>query len=141
MGKTSKQMEVLVVDDDLGHASLIKINLRKGGLKAPVTHFTDGTEFVKFSRTDMNRSNRKYLMLLDLNMPGMDGYKLLKYIKSSEELSTMPIVVLTTTSNEDEISNCYSLGCNLYLTKNTEYEQFASTIKSLGQLISRISLI
>ena len=72
------------------------------------------------------------LILLDLNLPVLDGYQVLKVIKSDERTKRIPVVVLTTTDNPHEVARCYELGCNVYITKPVEYAQFSDAIRTLG---------
>ena len=76
------------------------------------------------------------LILLDLNLPSVDGYELLQRFKKEESTRAIPIIVLTTTDNPREIDRCYELGCNVYITKPVEYENFAESIRKLGLLLA-----
>jgi len=80
------------------------------------------------------------LILLDLNLPELDGYQVLKIIKSEERLKSIPVVVLTTTDNPHEVAKCYELGCNVYITKPVNYESFANAIRQLGLFFSVIQV-
>jgi CheY-like chemotaxis protein len=73
-----------------------------------------------------------YLVLLDLNLPDMQGTEILRRVKEHPGLRRMPVVVLTTTDDKQEIQRCYDLGCNVYITKPVNYENFAQAIRQLG---------
>jgi CheY-like chemotaxis protein len=75
------------------------------------------------------------LVLLDLNLPDMSGIDILKRLKENEHLRVSPVVVLTTTDDKSEIQRCYDLGCNVYITKPVNYENFANAIQQLGLFV------
>jgi CheY-like chemotaxis protein len=70
----------------------------------------------------------------------IDGYRVLERIKSDERTKAIPIIILTTTDDINEIQRCYELGCNVYITKPVEYEQFAEAIARLGLFLSIVML-
>ncbi len=131
--------EIFVVDDDAGHISLIEANLRDTGIVNPIVRFTNGYDAIDaiFENPD---SQLPILMLLDLNMPGMHGTKVLNRIRSDERTRLLPVVILTTSSNSSDVEECYRLGCNFYLVKPVIYEVFVKVIRSLGNMIQIISL-
>ena len=79
-------------------------------------------------------------MLLDLNMPGWDGHQVLERLKGDERTRTIPIIVLTTAGDEEEISHCYSLGCNFYMQKPVEYDEFCGAVQELGMFIQKAKI-
>jgi CheY-like chemotaxis protein len=79
-------------------------------------------------------------ILLDLNLPDMTGIDILKQIKENKYLKASPVVVLTTTDDSQEIKRCYELGCNVYITKPVNYENFANAIRQLGLFFSVIQV-
>ena len=80
------------------------------------------------------------LMLLDVNMPVLDGYQVLKLVKNDERTKLVPVVMLTTTDNPREIAKCYELGCNMYMTKPVDYDQFSEAIRNLGAFLSIVKV-
>jgi CheY-like chemotaxis protein len=70
--------------------------------------------------------------MLDLNMPVLDGYQVLERIKKDERTKRIPVIILTTTDEPREVRRCYELGCNVYITKPVDYEQFSEAIRKLG---------
>jgi PAS domain S-box-containing protein len=80
------------------------------------------------------------LLLLDLNLPGLDGYQVLTRLKADARTRHIPVIILTTTDEPYEIKRCYALGCNVYLTKPIEYEQFAEAMRKLGLFLSIVKL-
>lgn len=124
---------ILLVEDDEGHATLIKRNLLRAGLMLEMDVAITGREAV-----DALRVMPPDVMLLDLNLPELTGLEVLEFIKSNEDLRHIPVIVLSSTENEEEIKRVYQLGGNLYFTKPVDYEQFARTIQTLGSLIKLV---
>ncbi len=137
-----KQTSILLVEDDPGHAVLIQKNLKRGGVTSDIIVLDNGRKAVDFlfRRGDYASDRRPLpdLILLDLNLPVLDGYQALNIIKGDERVRRIPIIVLTTTDNPAEVCRCYDLGCNVYITKPVDYGQFSHTMRSLGAFLSLI---
>jgi CheY-like chemotaxis protein len=135
---------IIMVEDDPGHARLIEKNIRRAGVSNEIRHFQDGTSAVAHllgpDRTGQALAKTPMLILLDLNLPDMTGVDILKIIKENEHLKRVPVVVLTTTDDQREIERCYDLGCNVYVTKPVNYENFADAIRQLGLFLSVIQV-
>ena len=131
-----KEIVMLIAEDDMGHAALIQKNLRRSGIKNEFIHFRDGGEVLDFlfKRTpEAQRVNGiPYLLLLDINMPGIDGIEVLKQVKEDAKLRKMPVIMLTTTDDPREVEKCHKLGCNSYVAKPVDYDQFVEAILQLG---------
>ena len=80
------------------------------------------------------------LVLLDLNMPVLDGYQVLQRMKSDDSTKRIPVVILTTTDDIREVERCYDLGCNVYITKPVDYEQFSEAIRKIGLFLSVVTI-
>ena len=80
------------------------------------------------------------LLLLDLHLPGLDGYQVLTRLKANERTRHIPVIILSTVDEPYEIERCYALGCNVYITKPVEYEQFAEAIRKLGLFLSIVQI-
>ncbi|HET9356374.1 MAG TPA: response regulator [Sphingomicrobium sp.] len=135
-------VNIVMIEDDEGHARLIEKNIRRAGISNRLRHFLDGTSALKFLLEDPEgpMRNGPALVLLDLNLPDMSGTDILARIKGDERLHRVPVVVLTTTDDKVEIQRCYDLGCNVYITKPVNYESFADAIRQLGLFLSVIQL-
>jgi CheY-like chemotaxis protein len=99
----------------------------------------DGQKAVDFLFGEWNYENdqaQSLLVLLDLNLPVYDGFEILKRLKNHAKTRCIPVIILTTTDNPDEIARCYELGCNVYISKPVEYAQFAQAIRNLGLFLS-----
>lgn len=135
---------ILLVEDDPGHALLIEKNLRRGGISNEIVTLDNGQKAVDFlfrkgAYAGADRA-APLLILLDLNMPVLDGYQVLTMIKASEETRHIPVIVLTTTDNPQEIARCYETGCNVYVTKPVDYDQFSNAIRMLGLFLSIVKI-
>ena len=73
-------------------------------------------------------------------MPVLDGYQVLERIKANEHTRRIPVVILTTTDDSREVSRCYDLGCNVYMTKPVDYLQFSEAIRKLGLFLSVVTM-
>ena len=135
-------VNIIMVEDDEGHARLIEKNIRRAGIANAIRHFLDGTTALDylFNAPDGPKMNGPALILLDLNLPDMSGIDILTKIKSDERLKRTPVVVLTTTDDTQEIQRCYDLGANVYITKPVNYENFARAIQQLGLFLSVIQV-
>ena len=83
---------------------------------------------------------KSYILLLDIRMPKVDGIEVLRQIKSDPELKKLPVIIITTTDDPDEIDRCHKLGCNNYLTKPVDYEEFVRAVRQLGLFLSAVEL-
>lgn len=140
----SKNIIILVAEDDDGHAELIIEGLRETGLKNEIVRLMDGLELWDYlhsrCRDEMLENDQEFLILLDINMPRMDGITVLEKIKNDLCLKDIPVIMLTTTDNPREIERCYQLGCNVYVTKPIEFIKFAETLQRLGLFLQIIKV-
>jgi CheY-like chemotaxis protein len=139
---THQPVSIIMIEDDDGHARLIERNIRRAGISNTIHHFTDGTSALDFifNGSDGPILNGPAMVLLDLNLPDMNGADILTRIKSVEKLKRTPVVVLTTTDDKVEIQRCYDLGCNVYITKPVNYEAFSAAIRQLGLFLAVIQV-
>ena len=138
---TPRDVTILLVEDDAGHARLIQKNLRRAHLSNDIVVATDGQRALDLLLgTDGQLGMTPLLILLDLNLPVLDGYQVLERIKRDAHLAHIPVIVLTTTDDEREVARCYELGCNVYLTKPIEYQAFSDAIRRLGLFLSVVAL-
>lgn len=137
-----RAVNIVMIEDDEGHARLIEKNIRRAGINNNIRHFTDGTSALDYLYNDPSgpSHNGPSLILLDLNLPDMSGTDILAKVKSDEKLKLAPVVVLTTTDDKVEIQRCYDLGCNVYITKPVNYENFADAIRQLGLFLAVIQV-
>lgn len=133
------EVKVLIAEDDDGHAALIRRNLRRGGILNETIRLEDGQQVLDFLFREGVGGGREaeisYLLLLDIRMPRVDGMEVLRRIKQDEELRKLPVIMLTTTDDPDEVEACHTLGCNNYIVKPVDYEKFVEVIRQLGMFI------
>ena len=133
---------VVLIEDDDGHARLIRKNLQRGGVVNPILHINKGADALKFFFED-DQSDRHYdrvVIVLDLNMPGIDGFEILRRLKASDHTRRIPVIVLTTTDTPKDIDRCYALGCNVFMTKPVGYEDFSEAIRKLGLMLTIVQV-
>jgi CheY-like chemotaxis protein len=135
---------IVLVEDDPGHARLIERNLRRAHITNDIVVLRDGQEAVEYFFSEGEnmaaRRNIPVLVLLDLNLPGVDGYQVLAHLKANSRTKRIPVIILTTTDDPRDIKRCYDLGCNVYITKPVEYEQFAQALRKLGLFLSVVQV-
>ena len=136
----SQQPTILIVDDDEGHAILIRENLEAAGLTNRMEHFRDGQAILDFFAKSAHGPAQSYLVLLDIRMPKVDGIEVLRRLKADPELCKLPVIMLTTTDDSREVERCYELGCNVYIQKPVDYERFAEAIRRLGLFVTLLLL-
>ncbi|HWG42658.1 MAG TPA: response regulator [Gemmataceae bacterium] len=141
---TVQQFSILLAEDDEGHASLVQRNLKRSGIANGLTHVRDGQEALDFLRHEGTFAecvpNGPLLLLLDINMPRIDGVEVLRQIRADERISKTPVIMLTTTDDPREIERCYQLGCSVYITKPVIYEEFIDAIKRLGLFLAIVKV-
>ena len=140
---SADSVTIILAEDDDGHATLIERNLRRAGLANQFLRMKDGQEALDyFNGPDscINATDRTCVLLLDINMPRVDGIEVLRQLKSKPETAALPIIMLTTTDDPREVERCYSLGCNVYVTKPVEYDTFIDAVKRLGFFLQVVKL-
>jgi CheY-like chemotaxis protein len=139
-----QEVAILLVEDDSGHAHLIKKNLRRSNITNDIVHVSDGQQALNYLFSEGQYAGNTHasplLVLLDLNMPVLDGYQVLERMKANEHTKRIPVIVLTTADDRQDISRCYDLGCNIYLTKPVDYEQFTDVLYKVGLFMSVVTI-
>jgi CheY-like chemotaxis protein len=134
---TSKQVgkliDILLVEDNEGDARLAREAMRDSKIRNTLHHVLDGEEAMACLRKEGRFAGapRPDLILLDLNLPKKDGRQVLAEIKSDEELKRIPVVILTVSSDEQDILKSYNLHANCYVTKPIDLDQFIKVIRSI----------
>jgi chemotaxis family two-component system response regulator Rcp1 len=130
----NKPVEILLVEDNPGDVRLTMEALKEGRLLNHVSVAEDGVEALAFLRQEDKYANeaRPDLILLDLNLPKKDGREVLAEIKEDPELRHIPVVVLTTSTAEQDVLRTYDLHANCYISKPVDFDQFIQVVKSVG---------
>jgi CheY-like chemotaxis protein len=126
-------IEILLVEDNEGDVRLTREVLKDGRIRNTLNVVGDGVEALAFLRRDGEYADAKPqdLILLDLNLPKMDGREVLALIKADPELRRIPVVVLTTSSSEADVLAAYDLHANCYITKPVDLDQFVKVVRSI----------
>jgi two-component system, chemotaxis family, response regulator Rcp1 len=134
----SKQIEgqsidILLVEDNASDARLAMEALRESKVRNTIHHVVDGVEAMRFMRREGKYASvpRPDLVLLDLNLPKMDGREVLADIKKDKDLKRIPVVILTISSDEADILKTYNLHANCFITKPIDLNQFLRVVKSI----------
>ena len=133
-----KLVSILLVEDDPDDIAITKRAFKKGNIVNPLFVVRDGEEAIEYLKntgkyTDVKEAPRPGIILLDLNMPRMDGREVLEQVKSDESLRRIPIIVLTTSKHEGDIFTSYDSGANTYITKPVNFKEFLDALQALGK--------
>jgi len=134
-----KELNILLIEDNLDHARLIELVLSRKNVRAHVHVARDGVEAMAFlGRTNLptvpNMLVRPDLILLDLNMPRVDGRELLRQVKSSRTLKDIPVVVVSTSEKDDDRVYAERVGAAAYLCKSVGFEAFSKKLSEITDL-------
>jgi CheY-like chemotaxis protein len=126
---TAEPIEILLVEDNPGDARLTMEALAEGKVRNNINVVADGVAALEYLRSDGGA--RPNLILLDLNLPKKDGREVLAEIKDDPLLRRIPIVILTTSSAEEDVLRSYNLHANSYVTKPVDLGQFMAAVRSV----------
>ncbi|ASU34575.1 response regulator [Mucilaginibacter xinganensis] len=131
------EIEILLVEDNVHDAELTIRSLKKVNLANKLIHVRDGAEaldfiFAKGDFAGRNILNRPKVVLLDIKMPKVDGIEVLRQIKSNETTKTIPVVMMTSSKEEQDMISSYNLGVNSYVVKPVDFEGFVKAVCELG---------
>jgi CheY-like chemotaxis protein len=135
MMTSSSELSIILAEDNDGHAALIERNLARAGIRARLVRVRSGLELLAQLEGANFHPDQRLLILLDIRMPNMDGIEALQHLKSDKRTATVPVYVLTTSDDPREAQQCFELGCNAFITKPIDYDEFMETIRRLGQFV------
>jgi CheY-like chemotaxis protein len=126
-------IHVLLVEDDPGDVLITREAFAENKVRNHLSVVNDGVKALQFLRREENFTDapRPDLILLDLNLPRMDGHEVLAHIKSDSDLQRIPVVVLTTSDAEEDVLRSYELHANAYVTKPVDFERFLSVVRQI----------
>jgi CheY-like chemotaxis protein len=132
---SGQPVEILLVEDNEGDARLAREAMLESKMRNTLHHVADGEEAMAFLRRVGKYADapRPSLILLDLNLPKMDGREVLAEIKSDDELRNIPVVILTQSSAEEDILASYDLHANCYITKPVNLDQFSAVVRAIEE--------
>jgi CheY-like chemotaxis protein len=130
-----KAIHILLVEDNEGDILLTTEALSEGRISNAVDVVKDGWEAIKYleKRDDYAQSKTPDLILLDINLPKMSGHEVLKYIKENDAFKHLPVIMLTTSSSEDDILKSYKQYCNCFITKPIGASEFVNVVSKLEE--------
>ena len=131
------EVEILLVEDNPTDAELTMRALKKNNLTNKLVWVKDGAEALDFlfangTYADRSQADLPKLVLLDLRMPKVDGLEVLQKIKADEKTKKIPVVVLTSSKEDEDIVESYELGVNSYVSKPVEFDEFTEAVSTLG---------
>jgi len=131
------QVEILLVEDNLNDAELAIRALKKNNLVNRLIHLKDGSEALDFIFAEGNYAGRDIdilprVILLDLKMPKVNGIEVLQRLKSDNRTKKIPVVILTSSKEDPDITVCYELGANSYVVKPVQFDGFVKAVNELG---------
>lgn len=129
---------IVLIEDDDGHARLIHKNLQRVGVLNPIRHVKTGAGGLDFIRHFVKDGDTRLVVVLDLNLPDIDGFEVLRWLKTNEATRPIPVVVLTTTDDPKDVDRCYALGGNVFMTKPVGYDSFSEAIRKLGLMLTTV---
>jgi len=136
MGRPPREVNILLVEDNPDHAELTLKALKDGNLLNAIVWVKDGEEALDFlyrrgRYADPTTAPRPELILLDIQLPKVDGHEVLRRIKADEALRAIPVVMLTTSEREDEICQSYKTGANSFVSKPVRFADFVERVRNV----------
>lgn len=139
MSQLREAQPILIVEDSEDDFEATKRAFSKTNLHNALHHVTSGEEALSYLQDDAKP--KPGIILLDLNMPGMDGRKTLEVIKQQHQLKKIPVVILTTSNNEQDVKCCYELGANTYIQKPVDFDNLVAAIQQLKEYWFEIAIL
>ncbi|MHC4300642.1 MAG: response regulator [Planctomycetota bacterium] len=136
-----KDCIILVAENDERHFEMIKNCLLRAGVSNEILRFPDGRQtldylFKRNPDSATEQDGREYILFMDVNLPEVSGVEVLEKIKKDEQLSKIPVIVLTAADDPDIVDRCYDLGCTTYVVKPAGSANFQECIQNIGSLLS-----
>lgn len=134
--KKNEAVEIILIEDSPSDAEMTIRALGKINLAHNLVHLEDGAEAIDFIFAQGAYSESVYknpkVVILDLNMPKINGIDVLQKIRSDERTKKIPVVVLTSSKEDSDVKKCYAMGVNSYIVKPVEFQEFTQTIMDMG---------
>jgi two-component system response regulator len=128
-----EEIFILIAEDDADDRFLLQAAFEENGFTDKLQFVENGVEVLEYLQSLRAENTPKFprFILLDLNMPKKDGREVLKELKQDAQLKNIPVVIFSTTNNEQEMRRCYELGANSYITKPNSFESLLKTVAAL----------
>lgn len=134
-----KTQPILIIEDSADDFEATMRAFSKTNLRNPIKHVSSGEEALDYLHEENNQ--KPGIILLDLNMPGLTGIKTLEIIKQRDALKTIPVVILTTSNDERDVTSCYELGANTYIQKPVDFDRLIAAIRQLKEYWFEIAIL
>lgn len=140
VARSSKVIDVLLVEDDPGDVLMTREAFEDNKVVNRLQVVSDGVSALTFLRKEGEFADAPTpdLVLLDLNLPRMDGREVLEAMKSDEQLRSIPVVVLTTSEAEEDVVRSYSLHANAYVTKPVDFDRFIEVVRQIDEFFVEV---
>ena len=125
-------LNILSAEDDLDDQLIIRDAIKKADIGASVHFVSNGSALLE-RLAEQFGGNLPDILLLDLNMPVLNGLEVLKILREREDVEDLPIIILTTSSNQNDIDQCYRLGANSFITKPSSFKEMVEVVKSFRE--------
>nr|WP_220458060.1 response regulator [Actinotalea sp. JY-7876] len=134
-------LDVLLVEDDPGDVLMVQEVFEDHGLGGHLDVVNDGAEALAYLRREGAHAaaRRPHVILLDLNLPKIGGREVLEAVKTDPELGSIPVVVLTTSSAEEDVVRAYTAHANAYVTKPVDWDAFTAAIRRIGHFFGDVA--
>jgi len=134
--ESEKPVNILLIEDNDDHIELTKRALEENGVSSDISVAKDGEEaldllYNKGEHSNRTKAPRPSLVLLDVNLPKIDGFEVLRHIKGDPDLKSIPVILLTTSSRDEDIVKGYAEGANSYVTKPVDFNDFVAKINNI----------
>ncbi len=125
----NEHKKIILVEDNIAEADLTKIVCRDLQIKSEILHFSDGEELL-FQLPALPLTQISYI-LLDLNMPRVNGYQVLEKLRVNPDWKKLPVIVFSSSTSENDVNTCYDLGANAYVTKPMDINKLSQVVQSI----------
>lgn len=143
MSEDTRSIHILLAEDDDNDVRITRRAIKKGGLSATISVARDGQEALDmlFRRAPHEDAEAPDLVLLDINLPKINGVEVLRTLKQHEVLQAVPVLMLTTSARQEDITTAYALGANTYICKPIRFARFVEVIRSVSTYWSRVARV
>ncbi len=132
---STKRPPILLVEDSEDDAELATLTFQQCGMSAPIVVVRDGEEALDYLFGDNVTSKQRipFLVLLDISLPKIDGFEVLRRIRSNEETRRLPTVMFSSSNVPEDVERAYDIGANSYVRKPVEFSRYSDTLRQVGQ--------